>query len=432
MADDPYTYSGTNTLRNRLGITDDALLTQAGRQLTLARGAQVPRLAFDNSAEGYRALHKHLFQDIYDWAGEDRTVAIDKEGLSFAAPPYIARELEKLFADMVSRDGLRGFSSDDFFDRLGSHINELNALHPFRDGNGLTMRHHAAIIGRDAGHPIRIASIDKAMWMEASRHGFFTGDHRGMAGVLADAAVRRELVSEARIGTHGIAMLPLRAPPTGQRYRVTLAKAREELDRYLPAARQQAHERLRTLIRNEADSTSIANARIELAYVRHAKGPVYQSHLLTYLGVRQVDAVINSQQTPMERVREIGAAFGVQINMQPPVQIQRAVRALERPIFPPGHAPGQERLAMLFLKNSPEENLRDSRLAAAQTIVDTAMQTARARGESTRMITTIGESTRQLIAERIRTGDVFDGDLGGGAAIGSTKLSHDKQKDRNR
>ena len=48
------------------------------------------------------------------------------------------------------------------------------------------------------------------------------------------------------------------------------------------------------------------------------------------------------------------------------------------------------------------------------------------------MITTIGESTRQLIAERIRTGDVFDGDLGGGAAIGSTKLSHDKQKDRNR
>ena len=69
--------------------------------------------------------------------------------------------------------------------------------------------------------------------------------------------------------------------------------------------------------------------------VRHAKGPIYQSHLLTYLGVRQVDAVITPQQTPLERVREIGAALGVQINSQQPAQLQRAVRSLERPILPP-------------------------------------------------------------------------------------------------
>ncbi|MCE3543929.1 hypothetical protein LXJ56_27520, partial [Escherichia coli] len=98
-------------------------------------------------------------------------------------------------------------------------------------------------------------------------------------------------------------MLPKRAPPEGQRYRVTLTKAREELERYLPAARQQAADRLRGLIKEGAPSPAIANARTELAYVRHAKGPVYQSHLLTYLGVRQVDAVVSPQQTPLERVR---------------------------------------------------------------------------------------------------------------------------------
>src|SRR3546814_7276237 len=145
------------------------------------------------------------------------------------------------------------------------------------------------------------------LWMEASRHGFLTGDHRGMAAVLSAAAVKRDLAPEARIGPAGIAMLPNRAPPEGQRYRVTLAKAREELERYLPAARQQAAERLRELIGESAPSTAIANARTELAYVRHAKGPIYQSHLLTYLGVRQVDAVVTAQQTPLERVRAIGA-----------------------------------------------------------------------------------------------------------------------------
>ena len=235
MADDPYTYPGTDTLRNRLGITDDKTLMEAERRLTLARGAEAARLTFPATADGYRALHRHLFQDLYDWAGQDRTVNIAKGGSSFAHVPYIARELDKRFADTRAGDALKGLARDEFFDRLGNHINEINAIHPFREGNGRTMRHHAAQLARDAGHPIRIASIDKTAWMDASRHGFLTGDHRPMAAVLAEAAIRRDLAPEARIGPAGIALLPQRAPPEGQRYRVTLTKAREELDRYLPA-----------------------------------------------------------------------------------------------------------------------------------------------------------------------------------------------------
>jgi cell filamentation protein len=409
LADDPYTYPGTDTLRNRLGITDDKTLMEAERRLTLARGAEAARLTFPATADGYRALHRHLFQDLYDWAGQDRTVNIAKGGSSFAHVPYIARELDKRFADTRAGDALKGLARDEFFDRLGNHINEINAIHPFREGNGRTMRHHAAQLARDAGHPIRIASIDKTAWMDASRHGFLTGDHRPMAAVLAEAAIRRDLAPEARIGPAGIALLPQRAPPEGQRYRVTLTKAREELDRYLPAARQQAADRLRSLIREGAPSPVIANARTELAYVRHAKGPIYQSHLLTYLGVRQVDAVITPQQTPLERVREIGAALGVQINSQQPAQLQRVVRSLERPILPPGASPGQERLAELFLKNTAEKNHADPRLAPAQTIVDDAMQKARERGESARMVNTVGESTRQLVADRIKIGAALEG-----------------------
>lgn len=424
---DPYTYPGTDTLRNRLGITEEKTLTEAERRLTQARGAEAARLTFPATADGYRSLHRHLFQDLYDWAGQDRTVNIAKGGSSFAAVPYLARELDKLFADARAKEGFRGLPRDEFFDRLGNHINEINAIHPFREGNGRTMRHHAAQLARDGGHPIRIASIDKTAWMEASRHGFLTGDHRGMTAVLAGAAIRRDPAPEARIGPAGIAMLPQRAPPDGQRYRVTLAKAREELERYLPAARQQAADRLRGMIKEGAPSAAIANARTELAYVRHAKGPVYQTHLLTYLGVRQVDAVVGPQQTPLERVREIGAALGVQINAQQPTHVQRAVRALERPVLPPGHSPGQERLAEQFVKNTPEKNHADPRLAPAQAIVDAAMQTARDRGESSRMIGTIGESTRQFVADRIKTGGALDAELGR-AAPGSAPRDKDRSR----
>src|SRR3546814_7598390 len=62
------------------------------RRLTQARGAEAARLTFPATTDGYRALHKHLFQDLYDWAGQDRTVNIAKGGSSFAAVPYVARE----------------------------------------------------------------------------------------------------------------------------------------------------------------------------------------------------------------------------------------------------------------------------------------------------------------------------------------------------
>src|SRR3546814_11442583 len=99
---------------------------------------------------------------------------------------------------------------------------------------------------------------------------------------------------------------------------------------------------------------------------------VCSSDLLTYRGVRQVDAVVTAQQTPLERVREIGAALGVQINGQQSAQLQRAVRALERPILPPGHSPGQERLAELFITNTPAKNHADTRLSPAHAIVAAA------------------------------------------------------------
>jgi cell filamentation protein len=365
-------------------------------------------MEFAHTAEGYRALHKHLFQDVYEWAGKDRTIDLQKPGAMFARTPYIAPSLDAAFKELGTRNNLRGLHREEFFDRLGSHINELNAIHPFREGNGRTMRQHAVQLAREAGHPIRVSAIDKQAWMEASRHGFTTGDHRAMSAVLATAALRRDLAPEARIGPGGIALLPPRDPPAGQRYRLPLAKAREELDKYLPAARQEAVERLRVMAKDAAPSGDIAAARTELAYVRHAKGPVYQSHLLTYLGQREVEAVISPKQTPLERVREIGAAFAVKINSQQPSQVQRAIRSLERPILPPGQSPMQERMADAFLKNTADKNRADPRFAPAQAMIDAAHNAALARRENPRAIEGAVEAARKEVAAKIRSGEPLD------------------------
>lgn len=365
-------------------------------------------MSFPNTPNGYRELHKHLFQDVYDWAGKDRTTSLEKPGAVFARAPYVGSSLDAEFKNLAAKGNLKGLPRDEFFDRLGNHISELNAIHPFREGNGRTMRAHASQLAREAGHPIKIASIDKETWMAASRQGFTTGDHRGLSAVLSAAAIRREITAAPRTGPGGIAALPPRDPPAGQRYRMSVGKVRDELERCLPAARNEAAQRVRSLESSGAAPADIASARTEQAYLRHAKGPVYQSHLLTYLGARDVEAVITPKQTALERVREIGAALAVQINRQQPAHVQRAIRALERPILPPGHSPMQERMADTFLKNTPEKNRADPRLAPAQAMIETAQNAARARGDSARAIDATGEAARKSIASKIRSGEPLD------------------------
>ena len=213
---------------------------------------------------------------------------------------------------------------------------------------------------------------------------------------------------QVRTGPGGIAFLPPRDPPIGQRYRISLGKIRDELDRYLPAARREAADRLQALVKNGAPEPRIVAARIELAYLRHAKGPTYQSHLLTHLGHREVDAVISPQQTHLERVREIGAALATRINSQQPANVLRAVRALERPIQAPGQSPAHEHLAETFLKNSADQNKADPGLAGAQAVVDKAQTASQARGDGPRRVEAATDAARTAVAANIRAGKPFD------------------------
>ena len=64
---------------------------------------------------------------------------------------------------------------------------EINAIHPFRDGNGRTLRAFLFVLARQAGHDIKMERIDPAAWNEASRVSFRTGDSRAMRHIIANA-----------------------------------------------------------------------------------------------------------------------------------------------------------------------------------------------------------------------------------------------------
>src|SRR5487761_1517779 len=134
---DPYCYEGTEVLRNIPGIRDQAAL-DAFEAVSTTQRSDEPLPTGRLSVRHYQAIHHHLFQDVYPWAGKFRTVRISKDASAFCYPENIRREMRKLFADLKRDNYLRGSSREQFAVRAAHFLASLNAIHPFREGNGRT------------------------------------------------------------------------------------------------------------------------------------------------------------------------------------------------------------------------------------------------------------------------------------------------------
>ena len=138
---DPYCYPNTRVLKNKLDIKDADELQEAERRLSKYRAAELmhdPIIGcFD--FKHLQMIHKHLFQDIYDWAGEIRTVDIAKGNL-FCRCFAIESEASRIFTELKSEKFLKDMPINQLAERLAYYLAEINALHPFREGNGRTQR----------------------------------------------------------------------------------------------------------------------------------------------------------------------------------------------------------------------------------------------------------------------------------------------------
>ena len=152
MPEDPYTDPVTGVLRNKIGLRTGEELQAAEREIThaaliLLKESPVPP-SYD--LRHLCAIHRRTFGDIYDWAGQLRTVAIAK-GSWFCLPQYIESSAVEIFHSLHEESLLRGLPRDVFTERLTYYLGEVNAVHPFREGNGRAQRALFEQLASDAG-----------------------------------------------------------------------------------------------------------------------------------------------------------------------------------------------------------------------------------------------------------------------------------------
>jgi cell filamentation protein len=180
--EDPYCYKGTSVLKNRLG-TRDATTLQAFEVEISALRAEEPLPAGRLGAAHYRAVHHHLFQDVYPWAGRYRTVRTSKGGNMFCYPEHIRAQMERVFRQLKEDDFLRGRSFEGFMDGAAVFLSELNAIHPFREGNGRAQLSFLHLLSIKAGHPLELAKIRPAEFL-AAMIASFNGNLRPLIAEL--------------------------------------------------------------------------------------------------------------------------------------------------------------------------------------------------------------------------------------------------------
>ncbi|MBW8298647.1 MAG: Fic family protein [Hydrogenophaga sp.] len=90
---------------------------------------------------------------MYVWAGEIRTIRIGKGGNWFCYPEYIDKEMNRIFTDLAARDHLRGLSPAAFAAVAAHTLAEINAVHPFREGNSRTQLTFLSLLAENAGMP---------------------------------------------------------------------------------------------------------------------------------------------------------------------------------------------------------------------------------------------------------------------------------------
>lgn len=179
---DPYCYPGSTILRNRLGLRDQTALDAFEADAVTLRAEQpLPSGRF--TPAHYRAVHRHLFQDVYPWAGRFRTIRIAKGGSMFCYPEHIAGQLARLLGTLRSEGLLQGLSRDPFAARSAHFLAELNAIHAFREGNGRAQLVFFAALAENADRRIDFARMDPERFLRVMIESF-QGDESVLASEI--------------------------------------------------------------------------------------------------------------------------------------------------------------------------------------------------------------------------------------------------------
>lgn len=184
---DPYVDSQTGVLTNLANIRDAEKLERFEGEMSIMRQIELsadPIMGcFD--LEHLQSIHRHLFQDIYIWAGKLRGIDISKGSTRFGSHLHIEAYLNQLFARLASERETweSSMSGVDMVERLSHYLGEINAAHPFRDGNGRTQRIFIGQLANRYGFLIRWDTMTAREMLEALIASF-AGESESLASLL--------------------------------------------------------------------------------------------------------------------------------------------------------------------------------------------------------------------------------------------------------
>lgn len=183
MSGDPYVYPGTDTLINKFNTKDPVKLTELEGVAWSCASALHPTPPGHFDYDHLKNMHKHLFGAIYDWAGQERTVDIIKGNSHFARKEFIGNELNKIFSKLKADNHLQGLEPLPFCKKLSYYFNEINAAHPFREGNGRTLRAFSNLLAKQAGYSLDWCRVSEKDYLHANIVGF-NADYEPMTKVF--------------------------------------------------------------------------------------------------------------------------------------------------------------------------------------------------------------------------------------------------------
>lgn len=175
--EDPYTYKNSTVLINKLDLRNQTELDAFEAEISSARAEEALPDGLMDFAH-YKAIHHHLFQDVYEWAGQARTVRIAKAGNPFCFPENIESQARKLFGELREADYLRHLDAQTFAQKAAHFLAELNAIHTFREGNGRTQLTFFAMLADRARHPLKMDMLDPAEMLAAMIASFNADETR--------------------------------------------------------------------------------------------------------------------------------------------------------------------------------------------------------------------------------------------------------------
>ena len=174
--DSEYCYPNSDILKNKLNIKDKIKLNVAEREFTSLRLAEIEKNQIKGVFDFFHLqdIHQFIFQDIYEWSGKVRSVNISK-GNMFCYSNNILSYGDLIFQKLKEENYLLMTEEEKICERLSFYMSEINALHPFREGNGRAQRVFISSLGNVAGYEVDFKQLTNAEMIEVSSIAFIKG-----------------------------------------------------------------------------------------------------------------------------------------------------------------------------------------------------------------------------------------------------------------